>query len=324
MQNLTNCSVLVTGGAGFIGSHLSEMLLNMGARVICVDNLFTGKMGNIKPLLQRPNFVFLNCNVNIPADLQKVFSENKIDYIFHYAAVLGVQRVTDQPLLVLPDIQGMHEICSQAKAHGVKKVIFASSSEAYGDTAELPLKEDNSKDIANHSHHTHLYALVKLIGERIMRIYNDTYGLPTVSLRFFNVYGPRQESSPYGFVAGVFIRQLLKGDAPTIYGDGYQTRDFIYVQDNIDIAIKALFADSANGQVINVGTGRQTTILDLAERLIKISGKNVKPKFLEGRKYEIRYRSPDVTKMMQILGGRIEDRFDEHLRETYEWYRANA
>lgn len=186
--------------------------------------------------------------------------------------------------------------------------------------AELPLREDSNRELEHQTHSTSLYALVKIIGEKMMKVYNDKYGLPTVSLRFFNVFGPRQESSAYGFVVGVFIKQIIDGQNPTIFGDGYQTRDFIYIKDNVRMAIKTLFSDEVNGEVINIGVGRQTTILDLAERLIRISGKPLKPQFLPARPYEIKYRSPDVSKMQRLLGEKIDDRFDEHLKATYDSY----
>jgi len=313
-------TILVTGGAGFIGSHLCDKLLELGAKVICFDNLFTGKEENIAHNKTNPLFVFLKEDVNKYDELEKIFVDYKIDYVFHFAAVIGVKRVEENPLLVTSDITGIENILKLSKKHNVKKVIFASSSEAYGDTSEMPLSEDTNREIKNNQNHQlHLYALVKLMGERMMKIYTDSHGLPTCSLRFFNVFGPRQESSAYGFVIGVFIKQIINNEPPTIFGNGYQTRDFIYIEDVVRLSIKALLAAETNGEVVNIGIGRQTTILDLAERLIRISDKDLKPKFLPPRKYEIRYRSPDVTKMHKLLGT-IEDRLDENLALTYKWY----
>ena len=324
MNDLKNKTILVTGGAGFIGSHLCDKLLELEAKVICLDNLFTGKEENIARNLANENFSFVKSDANKEDDLKKVFREYKFDYVFHYAAVLGVLRVKENPLLVLPDIQGIETICRLAKENGVKKLIFASSSEAYGDMAELPLREDNNVDMARHSQHAHIYALVKLMGERILKVYNDKYGLPTCSLRFFKVFGPRQESSAYGFVTGVFIKQIINNEQPTVFGDGFQTRDFIYIDDNINLAINALFADQSNGQVINIGAGRQTTILDLANKLIAIGNKDLKPKFLPSRENEIKYRSPDITKMQKILEVKITTDLDDNLKKTYEEYLKNA
>ncbi len=317
MKELKNKKILVTGGAGFIGSHLCEKLIELEAKVVCFDNFFTGKKENILHLMDDDKFVLVEGDANDSKDLKNLFNTYKFDYIFHYAAILGVKRVEENPLLVMDDVHGIREICRLAKEQGVKKVVFSSSSEAYGDSAELPLREDNGM---SHSGNTHLYALVKIIGERIMKIYNDKFDLPTCSLRFFNVFGPRQESSAYGFVVGIFIQQIMKGEKPTIMGDGFQTRDFIYIDDNINLAIKALLNKDTNGEIINIGVGRQTAIVDLAERLIRVSGKKLKLKFLPERKYEIRYRSPDISKMHKLLG-KIEDKLDENLQITYDSYK---
>lgn len=319
-MDLINKKVLVTGGAGFIGSHLCEELLNLGAEVLAADNLFTGKLENITSFKDNVKFRFVNVDVNDRLAISRVFEEFKPDYVFHYAAILGVKRVIEQPLLVLDDIAGFKNILELSKEYGVKKVVFSSSSEAYGNMAELPLREDTGQEIEHQTHSTSLYALVKVIGEKMMKVYNDKYGLPTTSLRFFNVFGPRQESSAYGFVVGVFINQIIADTNPTIFGDGYQTRDFIFIKDNVRMAIKTLFVDNVNGEVINIGVGRQTTILDLAEKLIKISGKSLNPQLLPARPYEIKYRSPDVSKMQRLLREKIEDKFEEHLKTTYDSY----
>lgn len=320
MDKLANKNILVTGGAGFIGSHLCDELLILGANVVALDNLSTGKMENLGLAIKNPNFEFIEGDVNDLNLLKPIFEKHNFDYIFHYAAVLGVKRVMEQPLLVLDDIVGIKNILLLSKEFSIKKVIFSSSSEAYGTLNELPLREDNNKELSYQTHSTSLYALVKLMGEKIMKVYNDNYGVATCCLRFFNVFGPRQESSAYGFVVGVFIEQALKGESPTIYGDGYQTRDFIYVKENIRFAIKALLTDATNGEVINIGLGRQTTILDLAQKIIHISQKDLKPVFIGDRGYEIKYRSPDVSKMQNLLGEKIEDNLEKNLQETYEYY----
>ena len=320
MDKLKNASILVTGGAGFIGSHLCDELLTLGAKVVALDNLSTGREENLTQAKASDNFEFIKGDVNNFEELHQIFAKYKFDYIFHYAAVLGVKRVMEQPLLVLDDIVGTKNILSLAKEFAVKKVVFSSSSEAYGTLNELPLTEDNGKELAYQTHSTTLYALVKLIGEKMMKVYNDQYDVPTCSLRFFNVFGERQESSDYGFVVGVFIKKVLQNEPPIIYGTGYQTRDFIYVKDNVRLAIKALLSDQANGQVINIGLGRQTTILELAQKIINIGQKDLKPEFLPERGYEIKYRSPDITKMEKLLGDKIEDNLDENLKKIYQYY----
>ena len=158
----------------------------------------------------------------------------------------------------------------------------------------------------------------------MVEIYYENYGLPACALRLFNVYGPRQNSSPYGFVVGIFMTQILEGKRPTIFGDGHQTRDFIYIKDNVEAAVRALLSPKTDGEIINIGIGRQTTILDLAERIIRLSGKDLKPKFLPQRKIDIRYRCPDVTKMKRLLRFSPQYSLDEGLRLTYEWYKQNV
>lgn len=311
-------TVLVTGGAGFIGSHFCDRLLREGARVICFDSLSTGRMENLSEAQRNGNFVFVKGDVNERADLEAMFREYPIDFVFHGAAVVGVQRVIEDPLVVLRDLDGLRTIFELSRAHGVKKLVFASSSEAYGEPVTLPEREEGPLNVNAHDP----YALVKLIGENLCHIYWQKYGLPTTALRFFNVYGPRQESSAYGFVVGVFIRQVLAGKPPTIFGDGNQTRNFVYIDDNIEIVTRALQSESANGETVNVGSGPQTTIRELAERTIAIAGANMKPEYLPQREIEIRYRSPDITKMQRLFGHVPQVSLDEGLRRTIEWYLA--
>lgn len=317
-EKLKNATVFVTGGAGFIGSHLARRLLELGANVVAFDNLSTGKKENLAECLEFPNFDFFQGDVNVREQVAHVFNHEKFDYVFHGAAVVGVKRVEEDPLAVLRDIDGIRNILELAREQGVKKVVFCSSSEAYGEPQTLPEREDgpinpNPRDP---------YALTKLHGENLIRIYAEKMGLPGSSLRYFNVYGPRQESSAYGFVTGIFIDQVLQEQNPTIFGDGLQTRDFVYIDDNVEANIRAMISENTGrGEVINVGSGRQTTILDLAEKVIIISGKNPNPVFLPERKIEIRYRAPDITKMRTLLEFTPQVSLDEGLRRTYEWYK---
>jgi UDP-glucose 4-epimerase len=314
---IKNKKILVTGGAGFIGSHLTERLLQLGAEVIVLDNFSTGKKANLKEVWNNKNLKVIKGDVNDFKVLKRIFEKNKIDYVFHYAAVLGVKRLEEKPMEILNDIEGIKNSFDLSLKHKIKKIIFASSSEVYGEPLTLPEKEDgihNPRDV---------YALVKLIGENLVQIYYQNHKLPACALRFFNVYGPRQDSTPYGFVIGIFINQVLRGKPPTIFGDGLQTRDFIYIEDNVEAAIKALLTRETNGEIINIGMGRQTTILDLAEKIIRLSGKNLKPKFLPSRKIDIRYRCPDVAKMKKILKFTPRYSLDEGLLKTYEWYKKN-
>jgi nucleoside-diphosphate-sugar epimerase len=284
MTDISGKTILVTGGAGFVGSHLCERLLKEGASVICFDNLSTGKKENIQECKQNKNFVFVQGDVNVLDDIRSIFLERQIDYVFHYAATVGVKRVWEEPFRVLRDIDGIRNILDLSLMRGVKKVIYSSSSEAYGE-----LTGDLAEDGIHNPHTRDAYALTKLIGENLVLGYYEKYKLPGVALRFFNVYGPRQESSDYGFVVGVFIRQVLSGRAPTIFGDGSQTRDFIYINDNVSVSLKALLSDKADGQVINIGKGTPTTIKELAEMVIKVSGEDLNPEFLPDRPNDIRF-----------------------------------
>ena len=304
---------LITGGAGFIGSHLAEALLEKGHEVICFDNMSTGKPKNIEHLKDNSNFSFVEGDANTD-QLDAVFKNHKFDWVFHYAAVVGVKRTLENPLLVLKDIDGIKKILELSKNNGVKKVVFASSSEVYGNPVEIPEREDGVIDASLP------YAAVKLIGEKFMESYYQEYGLKTCSLRLFNVYGPRQIDTDYGFVVGIFIKQALANQQPTVFGDGTQTRDFVYVKDNVNTTIEAAKSDKTNGEVINLGNGNETSVLELAKNVIEVSGKKLEPKFMESRDDEIKRRSPDVTKMKQLIDYETQYSLEAGLKKTMEWY----
>ncbi|TAL19987.1 NAD-dependent epimerase/dehydratase family protein, partial [Patescibacteria group bacterium] len=287
------------------------------ANVVAVDNLSTGSRENIARLEGRLGLTFKLADVNRFDELASVFGDHRIDYVFHYAALVGVKNVIERPLEVFKDIDGIKFLLALAHAHRVKKVVFASSSEAYGEPVELPEREEGRLNV----NAADPYGLTKLVGENMVRNYWKRYGLPGTSLRFFNVYGPRQQSSAYGFVVGIFIKKILAGEPVTIYGNGTQTRDFIFIDDNIEAAIRALFAEQANGQAINVGSGRQTTILELGERISRLGGREFNPVFLPEREVEVRYRCPDITKMQNLLGFSPQTSLDEGLSKTFDWYK---
>ncbi len=305
--------ILITGGAGFIGSHLCENLLNNGDEVFCFDNLSTGKLDNISHLKNR--MTFIKGDANSFADLESIFKSNKLSGVFHHAAIVGVRRTIESPIDVLNDVESARNILNLSLKYNKPKVVFASSSEVYGEPIEIPEAE------SGHVNPQMPYAVTKLYCEKLMESYWGKYKLPTCSLRFFNVYGPRQESSDYGFVIGIFIKRVLAGLQPLIYGDGTQTRDFVYINDNIAATVKALESQKTNGEVINIGTGRPTTVLDLAERIIDVCGrKKLGVKFIKSRD-DVKHRFPDISKMRNLLDFRPKYSLDEGLKKTIDWYK---
>lgn len=311
-------TVLVTGGAGFIGSWMCERLLELGARVVCVDDLSTGKRENIAQCTQYgPSFVFVRADANSKKALAAVFSKYKPRYVLHYAAFLGVRRTLENPFKVFADKEGIKNILELSHKHNVAKALFSSSSEVYGELNGTTAVEHKTPINSRLP-----YAAVKVIGELYFRTYYEIHGLPTVSLRFFNVYGPRQESSAYGFVTAIFMRQALSGKPLTVLGNGKQTRDFVYIKDNIEATLKALLDPKIKGEEINIGTGKETRIIDLAKKIAKFSGKSSKIKFLPPRKKgDMVGRCPDVTKMKKLLRHEPQYTLERGLREMYEQYK---
>lgn len=286
--------VLVTGGAGFIGSHLCEELIQQNYQVTCIDNFSTGHRSNISHL---PSLEVIEADVNEKATWRALATRN-FDVVFHYAATVGVRLTEEQPHLVMADIQGLLHLAAFVKEGHARKVIFASSSEVYGNATKIPM-EEASAPLAWSP-----YTTVKAMGEHLMRTLWTTHHIPTASLRFFNVYGPRQNGNNYGFVIGIFIRQILADTPPTVFGDGQQTRDFVYIKDNVAASVAVSEHPHCQGQVINIGTGKETTILDLANLLISCAQKNeeLQPKFVLGRPTEIGRRCASVATMHTILG----------------------
>ena len=309
-----NKKILVTGGAGFIGSHLCDELTKNGNFVVSLDNLLTGKKENIKQNFEKENFVFVEGDANTK-DLEKVFHKfNGFDQVFHYAAVIGVKRTLENPFSVLDDIEGIKLIGDLSVHYKVKKLCMSSSSEVYGESNQPFQKEDSFVNPPQ------LYGIVKLFGEKCLETHYKKNGLETLSLRFFNVYGPRQESSDYGFVTGIFLEQALNGQDHTIFGDGTQTRDFVYIKDNLAATLYAMESDKTNGGVYNVGTGVSTKILDLSQKIIDLNGnQNITQEFLE-RRIDILHRLADVTKL-QKLGWHPNYTLDKGLRETFNYYK---
>lgn len=310
-------NVLVTGGAGFIGSWLCEELIKKGNFVVCYDNFYTGSKKNIKTILDDENFLLVRDTILNLRSLKKIIKENSIEIIFHLAAVVGVKRTLENPLKVLDvNINGTRNVLEAAS--DCKKVIFSSSSEVYGEPIQIPEKEDG------HVNPKLPYAISKLVGEKYCQAYFDEFGLKTTSLRFFNVYGPKQDTSAYGFVASIFIDRVLNDKPPIIFGDGTQSRTFMFIRDNLNATLLAAKKNSTNGIVLNIGSDRSITINDLAKKIIEISGKNFTPIHSSPRKFDIKHRKPDITKMKRILEFKPKVSLEDGLKRTIDWYKSKS
>lgn len=303
---------IVTGGAGFIGAHLTEELARRGYYVIILDNVPTGKMENIKLLLKKETVEFIRGSITDLPLLRKLFQG--IDCIFHLAAISSVPRSIDDP-------QASHEVNATgtlnmllaARDNGVRKVIYASSSSIYGDTATLVKSEDMMPNPQSP------YAATKLVGEYYCRVFQEIYGLPTVCLRYFNVYGPGQDPhSQYAAVIPSFIKRIAEKSPPIIFGDGEQTRDFTFVKDVV--AANILAAESSAAGIFNIGRGESISINQLAGIIIKLMGKNVEPIHMEPRPGDVKHSLPDISKA-KTFGYHPKYSLEEGLEETIKGFR---
>lgn len=303
---------LVTGGAGFIGSHLVERLLSEGAKVVVVDDLSSGKEENLP---KSPN---LHLHVkSINDDLSEIFEKHKIDAVFHLAAIPKVQFSIQNPEETHDvNVNGTLNILDLCRRFGVKRFVLSSSAAVYGTSEKLPNKESDPPSPLSP------YALHKLIGEQYCKLFNLLYGMETVCLRYFNVYGPRQNpAGDYATLIPKFISMISKGIAPTINGDGEQTRDFVSVFDVVEANILA--AKTANkdcfGQVFNVGTGKQTTVNEVGKIILKLSKQDIElkhgPSLIEPRN-----SLADISKSRSILGWSPKVSFEEGLKITYDFF----
>lgn len=288
-----NITILITGGAGNVGSAIASKLAeNPNNLIVIVDNLSTGSLNKIP---KRDNVIFIKANTNSYNDIVPIFGRYNFDYVFHYAALVGVQRTLENPMMVLDDIEGIKNVLSLSKNSGVKRVFYSSSSEVYGEPFEIPQNENTTPLNSRLP-----YAIVKNVGEAFFKSYYQEYGLEYTIFRFFNTYGPNQSED---FVVPRFIKAALKNETIYLYGDGLQTRSFCYVEDNIDTCIKAMMESKCVNDVLNVGSDKEMTILDLAKKVIEITNSNSSiihlPPLEEG---DMTRRCPDTTKMKKILG----------------------
>ena len=307
--------VLVTGGAGFIGSHVVEELIVKGYEVRVLDNLSTGRLENLKNVEETVEVIIGNVR-----DYGKVLEAvNGVDAVIHEAALASVTRSIEDPLTVNQvNLEGTLNLLKACVELGVKKLIYASSSSIYGDTPTLPKREDMKPNPLSP------YAVSKYAGEEFCRVFHKVYGLEAVALRYFNVYGPRQQYGPYSGVITIFINRLLNGQPPIIFGDGEQTRDFTYVKDVAEATVKALEANQVGGEAINIASSSPISINNLASLLIELMGfKEVKPLYTEPRKGDVKYSYADIHKAEALLGWKPRTSLTEGLIKTIDWFRKH-
>ena len=302
--------ILVTGGAGFVASCLAQKLAdNPENSIIIVDNLLTGSEHKL-PVSVYNNVRFIKADVNDLTEISSIFHAFRFDYVFHYAALVGVKRTIANPVMVLNDLDGIRNILNLSKNTGVKRVYYSSSSEVYGEPVEFPQNE----------HTTPLnsrlpYAIVKNVGEAYLRSYFQEYGLEFTIFRFFNTYGPKQSED---FVMSKFLSAALSNQDITIYGDGSQTRTFCYVDDNVDACLNAFYNNQIVNDVANIGSDYEITILDLANKIIEIAGSKSKIVFLPALKEgDMTRRCPDITVARQLLNRRMTS-LDEGIKKLIE------
>ncbi|MFN0033306.1 MAG: NAD-dependent epimerase/dehydratase family protein [Flavobacteriales bacterium] len=307
-------TILMTGGAGFIpGAMAARLAQRADDTVVCVDNLITGSMRKV-PVSVYKNIHFAKCDVNDFNDIAGVFARWQFDYVFHYAALVGVQRTLANPTQVLRDIDGIRNILNLSKYGGVKRVFYSSSSEVYGEPVQIPQNE----------HTTPLnsrlpYAIVKNVGEAFLRSYQAEHNLNFTIFRFFNTYGPMQSED---FVMSKFIRAALKNEDITIYGDGTQSRTFCYIDDNTE-ACYTIFANNLHvNDVINIGSEVETSISELAQVVIRLTGSSSRiahlPPLAEG---DMTRRKPDITKMKAVLQKPLTD-IEQGIEQVLKAWRA--
>jgi UDP-glucose 4-epimerase len=288
--------ILVTGGAGFIGSHLGDRLVKEGYEVVVLDNFFSGKIENLKHHLGSGMFYLVKGDVRSSDNVKEAI--RNVDAVFHLAAIVSVPLSIEKPLLVNDvNVGGTLNLLEASLKADVKRFIYTSSSAVYGEVNHLPIDERCPADPISP------YAVSKLAAEYYCKVFYENYGLNTLCLRYFNVYGPRQAKNSYSGVITLFIDRLKQRKPPIIYGDGLQTRDFVHVRDIIEANMLALNFQQGFGEVINVGNGKPTTINQLAEVLLELSGRSeLKPKYVAPRKGDIRNSCADISKAKTALG----------------------
>lgn len=307
---------LVTGGAGFIGSHLVEALLARQRAVRVLDNFSTGLRSNLSK--NRPAAEIVEADLTNPAAVEKAMAG--VEVVYHLGALASVQRSIENPAAThAACATGTLHVLDAARRAGVRRVVYAASSSAYGGASN---PEGQSEDALPQP--LSPYAAAKLAGELYLQAFAAAYGLETVGLRFFNIFGPRQRSdSPYSGVIALFIAAMSAGIPPVIHGDGVQSRDFTYVENAVQALLKAADAPGVSGQVFNVGTGRSITVLDLVSNLNRLLKQALVPRHDAPRSGDVRYSLANIERARQALGYKPSVSFEDGLVRTLEWYRAN-
>lgn len=309
---------LVTGGAGFIGSNLCEAITDMGYQVRCLDNLSTGKQENVDLLADRENYTFIKGDIR---DLDTCIEACRgVSYVLNQAAWGSVPRSIEMPLLYEEiNIHGTLNMMEAARRQGVKKFVYASSSSVYGDHPTLPKVEGQEGNLLSP------YALTKRVDEEYGKLYKKLYGLDTYGMRYFNVFGRRQDpDGAYAAVIPKFIRQLLRGEVPTINGDGKQSRDFTYIDNVIEANLKACLAPSeAAGEAFNIAYGGREYLIDIYYDLCKALDKAVEPNFGPDRAGDIKHSNADISKAKRLLGYDPDYDFAKGIALAIEWYKEN-
>jgi UDP-N-acetylglucosamine 4-epimerase len=313
-----NSLFLVTGGAGFIGSNLCEAILNMGYKVRCLDDLSTGSQANVDMFADNPNYEFVKGDIK---DLDTCMRACEgVDYVLNQAAWGSVPRSIEMPLFYCKNnIEGTLNMLEAARVKGVKKFVYASSSSVYGDEPNLPKREGREGNLLSP------YALTKRCDEEWAKLYTKLYGLDTYGMRYFNVFGRRQNpDGAYAAVIPKFIKMLLAGEQPTINGDGKQSRDFTYIENVIEANLKACLADSsAAGNAFNIAYGGREYLIDIYYTLTKALDKDIGPNFGPDRKGDIKHSNADISAAKELLGYDPDYDFAKGLNEAIAWYREN-
>jgi nucleoside-diphosphate-sugar epimerase len=305
---------LVTGGAGFIGSNIAEALVNRGDEVVVLDNLSTGHERNIAHL--RDRITFIKGDIRDAATVRAAVAG--VDYVLHEAALASVPRSIEDPVLVTDvNVGGTLVVLEEARRAGVKRLVYAASSSAYGDTETLPKVETMTPQPLSP------YAASKLTGEYYCAVYARVYGLSTVSLRYFNIFGPRQDpKSQYAAVIPIFVTRLLAREAPEIFGDGEQSRDFTFIENVVQANILASRCEGARGQTVNIACGSRYTLNELFARMQSIIASSVSPVYLPSRAGDVKHSHADISAARDLIGYTVVVPFAEGLRRTIDWYRT--